>query len=85
MTSAKYDEVIRRLAAAGAGAPQGRLHHSCYGPKETLSVVDLYADQAAFEAFGGVLMPILAQVGVDPGRPEVFEVHNVISDSPRRS
>jgi len=23
-------------------------------------------------------MPILAEVGVDPGEPEVFEVHNII-------
>jgi hypothetical protein len=24
------------------------------------------------------LMPILADVGIEPGEPEVFEVHNII-------
>jgi hypothetical protein len=23
-------------------------------------------------------MPILAEVGIDPGEPEVFEIHNII-------
>ena len=32
-----------------------------------------------FEAFGQRLMPILAEVGIDPGTPEIFEVHNTIS------
>ena len=31
-----------------------------------------------FEAFGKTLMPILGQLGVDVGRPEVVEVHNII-------
>ena len=31
-----------------------------------------------FEAFGNVLVPILGALGVDVGRPEVIEVHNVI-------
>jgi hypothetical protein len=23
-------------------------------------------------------MPVLAEVGIDPGQPEVFEIHNII-------
>jgi hypothetical protein len=34
--------------------------------------------QAHLDAFGAKLMPILADVGIDPGEPEVLEVHNVI-------
>ena len=31
-----------------------------------------------FNAFAARLMPILADVGVDPGEPEVLEVHNIV-------
>jgi hypothetical protein len=31
-----------------------------------------------FDAFGKVLMPILQEFGVDPGQPQVSEVHNII-------
>jgi hypothetical protein len=78
MSDTKYDDVIRRLEAAGAGAPRGRLHHTCYGAKSRLQVVDVFDTQQNFEAFGAVLLPILSAVGVDPGRPDIVEVHNII-------
>ena len=78
MTAAKYDEVIRRLEAAGAGAPAGRLYHVCFGNKEELRVSDIWDSMENFEEFGKTLMPILQDVGVDPGQPEFFEVHNII-------
>jgi hypothetical protein len=74
----KYAEVLRRLQAAGAGAPVGRLHHTCYGDKKALLVTDVFDTQANFEAFGKVLVPILIERGVDVGRPEPVEVHNII-------
>ena len=40
MDDTKYAEVLRRLQAAGAGAPAGRLHHTCYGDKNALRVTD---------------------------------------------
>ncbi len=30
------------------------------------------------DAFGARLMPILDELGISPGEPEVVEVHNVI-------
>jgi len=78
MSETKYAEILRRLEAAGAAAPSGRLHHTCYGPKDALNVVDVFDTQASFEAFGKVLLPILQSVGVDVGRPDVTDVHNII-------
>ena len=34
--------------------------------------------QELFEEFGKTLIPILSELGVDPGEPQVAEVHNVI-------
>lgn len=78
MNETKYAEILRRLQAAGAGAPAGRLHHVCYGPSDALSVVDVFDTPANFEAFGKVLVPILSAVGVDVGQPTVTPVHNII-------
>lgn len=78
MSAAKYDEIIRRLEAAGAGAPPGRLHHTAYGDPANLLVVDIYDSPASLQSFGETLMPILAEFGVDAGQPQVSEVHNVI-------
>jgi hypothetical protein len=31
-----------------------------------------------FETFGQTLMPILQEIGIDPGQPEIRPVHNTI-------
>jgi hypothetical protein len=78
MNDKKYAEILRRLEAAGAGAPPGRLHHTCYGDPNALCVVDVFDTQANFEAFGKTLVPILEAMGVDVGKPDITPVHNII-------
>lgn len=78
MSADKYAEILRRLEAAGAGAPPGRLHHTSYGSKDGLRVVDVFDTPQSFEAFGRVLLPILASVGVEMSKPDVEEVHHII-------
>jgi hypothetical protein len=78
MDQATYAEVMRRLDAAGAGSPLGRLHHVCYGPADRLCVTDVFDTAHHFESFGKTLLPILAALGVDAGPPEVREVHNIV-------
>lgn len=78
MSAAKYDECIRRLEAAGAGAPKGRLYHVSYGSKDDLRVVDVWESSESFDEFGKTLMPILQDLGIDPGTPEISEAHNII-------
>ncbi len=78
MSAAKYDEVIKKLAAAGQGNPKGRLYHVCYGDPNDLHVTDVWDSMENFQAFGQTLMPILQSLGIDPGQPRVNPVHNVI-------
>jgi len=78
MDDKKYAEVLRRLVAAGAGVPTGRLHHACYGDKNALRVTDVYDTLESFDAFGKTLVPILGALGIDVGRPDVVEIHNII-------
>jgi hypothetical protein len=69
MSAAKYDECIKLLKKAGAGNPSGRSYHAAFGPKDNLMVFDVWTSQAAFDKFGKTLMPILQQLGIDPGTP----------------
>jgi hypothetical protein len=77
-TAAQYDEIIRRLDAAGAGKPAGRLYHACFGSGDKLQVFDIWESQQAFDKFGETMMPIVQEVGVNLGQPMVEPVHNLI-------
>ena len=75
----KYDEVIKQLAAAGQGAPNGRLHHVALEPNGEIQVFDLWESQETFDAFGATLMPILGGMAIKLNEPMVARVHNVIA------
>ena len=79
MSAEKYNECIKLLKKAGAGHPPGRVYHACFGSPESLAVFDVWTSQAAFEKFGKTLMPIMEQIGADPGQPAVMPVHNLIA------
>ena len=74
----QYDEAIKQLSAAGAGAPAGRLEHVALESDGDIQVFDIWESQEAFDAFGTTLLPILSSLGVDPGEPMVAPVHNII-------
>lgn len=74
----KYDEALSKLDAAGAGAPAGRSYHVALEADGKINVFDVWESQEAFDAFGATLMPILGELGVDPGTPVTMPVHNVI-------
>lgn len=78
MSAEKYDACIKALRKAGAGNPSGRSYHAAFGPKDKLMVFDIWTSQKAFDRFGKTLMPILQQLGIDPGQPNVMNVHKVI-------
>jgi len=78
MSADLYNECIKRLRKAGAGHPAGRSYHSAFGAKDKLMVFDVWTSQTAFDRFGKTLMPILAELGLDPGNPTVMPIHNII-------
>jgi hypothetical protein len=41
-------------------------------------VFDVWDSQESFEAFGAPLVPIMMELGADPGQPHVSPVHNII-------
>ncbi len=80
MTAAKYDEVVRREEEAGIELPpDGRDYHVCFGSEGNLRVSEIWDSREQLEAYGELLMPTLAEVGIElSGEPEILEVHNII-------
>lgn len=79
LTAAQYDDIGGRLDAAGAGKPAGRLYHACFGSGDKLQVFEIWESQQASDKFREtLLMPILQEVGLDPGQLMVEPVHNLI-------
>ena len=74
----QYDETIRRLEAQGDFPPAGLEYHICFRVDGELRVSEVWSSQEQFAAFGERLMPVLSEVGIDPGTPQFGEVHNVI-------
>jgi hypothetical protein len=77
-TAAKYQETIKQLIAAGAGTPKGRTYHVCYGDPNGVDITDVWDSMEDFQTFGITLIPIMNSLGVDPGHPDVQQIHGII-------
>ena len=78
LTAQQYDEAVRRIQNAGQWPPDGLDYHVCFGSDGNLRVSEIWDSQKQLEAFGERLMPLLAEVGIDPGQPEVLPIHNIV-------
>ncbi|MGH2974515.1 MAG: hypothetical protein ACRDLL_06570 [Solirubrobacterales bacterium] len=78
LTAAQYDESVRKLEEAGAFPPDGLDYHVCFGTDGNLRVSEIWDSQEQLDAFGEQLLPVLSEVGINPGEPEVMEIHNIV-------
>jgi hypothetical protein len=78
LTSQQYNESVRRLEGAGDWPPDGLDYHVCFGPDGNLRVSEIWDSREQLDAFGERLMPVLAEVGIEPGEPELLEIHNIV-------
>ena len=75
----RYDEVVRRLDQAGASSPPGRSYHFAWVGKDgAIEVFDVWDSPESFERFGETLVPIMNELGADPGEPTIVEIHNMV-------
>ena len=79
LTTDQYDETIRRLEKSGDWLPEGLESHVAFKSNGNLRVSEIWNSQEQFDAFGERLMPVLKDVGIDPGQPEVLEIHNIVT------
>jgi len=74
----QYDDTIRRLEGAGDFPPDGLEYHVCFLSDGNVRVSEVWDSLEQSQAFGERLMPVLTEVGIDPGEPEMLEIHNII-------
>ncbi|MDX6537193.1 MAG: hypothetical protein QOD37_1534 [Gaiellales bacterium] len=78
LTAEQYDSVVARLEQDGVMPAEGLEYEVCFGSEGKLKVSQVWDTREHMDAFGQRLMPILQEYGIDPGPPEVVDVHNVI-------
>jgi len=78
LTEEQYDSAVRRLTEEGVFPADGLDYEICFGSGDKLRVSQVWDSQEQLEAFAARLMPILAELGINPGEPEVVPVHNII-------
>jgi hypothetical protein len=79
LTIAQYDDVVRREEGTGKFPPDGRDYHICFGSDGDLRISEVWDSLEQLQAYGEILMPILADAGLQlSGEPEVFDVHNIV-------
>lgn len=78
VTTENYDESLRRLEEVGDWPPDGLEYHVAFGPSGNLRVSEIWDSREQLEEFGKRLMPVLADKGIEPGEPELLEIHNIV-------
>jgi hypothetical protein len=74
LTAEQYDDVVRREQGTGKYPPDGRESHICFGTDGDLRVSEVWDSVEQLQAYGEILMPILADAGIQfSAEPEVFE------------
>jgi hypothetical protein len=77
-TTEQYDETVRRLEEGGDFPPDGMEYHVCFLSEGNVRVSEIWDSREQLDAFGKRLRPVLADVGIDPGEPEILEIHNIV-------
>ena len=83
LTADAYAAINARLG--DLDNPPGRTFHASFHVDDQLHVFDVWESSDAFEAFGAVLLPLLAEYGVDPGQPRIGEIERILTAPPSSS
>jgi len=78
VTTEQYDETMRQLEKSGDWLPEGLEFHVAFKSDGKFVVSEIWDSREQFDAFGERLMPILKDAGIEPGKPEILEIHNIV-------
>jgi hypothetical protein len=77
-TTEQYDESVQRLRQVGDFPPDGMEYHVSFVADGNIRVSEIWESRGQLNAFAERLIPVLADMGVEPGEPEIFQIHNII-------
>ena len=78
MTADQYDAILDRLYKEGIHPADGLELEVCFGSGDQMRVSLLFDSMDAFQKFGERLQPVLQELGMDPGTPDIMDLHHVI-------
>ncbi len=53
-------------------------YHVCFLVDGNIRVSEIWDSREQLEAFEQRLMPLLAEMGIDPGEPGLLGIHNIV-------
>jgi len=59
------------------------VQHSVTGAGRGVRVYEIWESEEDFRAFGEVLLPIIAEMGLGPGQPVISPVYRLVQDARR--
>lgn len=75
----QYQQILERLEKAGALDQPARKFHACIGTGDNLRIFDVWESEEALQgSMGQTLLPILAELGIETGPPEIFPVERIL-------
>jgi hypothetical protein len=78
----KYHQVFE--AGEAIVNQPARIYHVCYRTETGFTVIDIWADEHSFAAFGEILGPAVQQAGLD-AKPAVYPVEQYMTQDGTRS
>ena len=78
MTAGQYDSIVERLYKEGIHPDPGLELELCFGSGDQMKVSLLFDSMEHFESFGAKIGPILSEMEMDAGEPEIIQLHKVI-------
>ncbi len=78
----KYENVFKVGGPSVLDQPN-RLHHVCYRTESGFTVVDVWADEQSFAAFGEIIGPAIQKAGLN-AKPAVYPVQGLVTQDGQR-
>jgi hypothetical protein len=72
-----YERLEHYLQEEGLDSPEGALHLSLFGEDGQLAGFEVWESEQAYRKFEEVLMPILAEVGIQGAQPQIVPIHRL--------
>ena len=77
MIADQHDAILERPYKEGVHPDSGLELELCFGSGDQMKVSLLFDSKEHFESFGAKIGLVLTEMGMDPGEPEVIELHNI--------
>lgn len=80
LTVEQYDNLLRESEPIRNSKYPGLLFHVAAPDGKGMFVCDIWESEEQFNAFGEMILPLLAKHGGTPALPTIHHIHNVIDD-----